>query len=155
MHKQIPISFYIYISRGAQKNALIVILIHMPYLTLYHKNNTTKLVSKILTNSIHLLDGRKLQSIFIGGGTPSLIDPLYLQLLLEHMQPYCHDNIEVTMEVNPGSFEIAKFQDFFQAGINRLSIGANHLMNITSKNLVEFTIQAGNTCCNNSTRYRF
>ena len=69
--------------------------------------------------------GRRLQSIFIGGGTPSLFSPTALQTLLSHIRMLipCPPNMEVTMEANPGTFEQEKFNGFFQAGINRLSIG--------------------------------
>lgn len=122
MHKQIPISVYIHFPWCIKKCPYCDFNSHAISNPIPQKQYYQACIQDF-NNSIPLLDGRKLQSIFIGGGTPSLIEPLYLQLLLEHIQPYCHDNTEVTMEVNPGSFEIAKFQDFFQAGINRLSIG--------------------------------
>ena len=69
--------------------------------------------------------GRRLQSIFIGGGTPSLFSPAALQTLLSQIRMLipCPPDMEVTMEANPGTFEQEKFNGFFQAGINRLSIG--------------------------------
>jgi putative oxygen-independent coproporphyrinogen III oxidase len=73
--------------------------------------------------SVPLLHGRKLTSIFIGGGTPSLMDPKYLADFLNHIRKFCAPNIEITLEANPGSFDSAKFKDFLAAGINRLSIG--------------------------------
>ncbi|MCZ2722037.1 radical SAM family heme chaperone HemW [Marinomonas sp. 15G1-11] len=68
---------------------------------------------------------RKLHSIFIGGGTPSLMSAEFYRHLLEKIQekiPFI-DNIEITMEANPGTFEQDKFRAFRKAGINRLSIG--------------------------------
>ncbi|MCJ2378063.1 radical SAM family heme chaperone HemW [Vibrio sp. ZSDZ34] len=70
-------------------------------------------------------DARLLQSIFIGGGTPSLIDPSYIgQLLSEVNQriPFTKD-IEITMEANPGTIEAARFAEYRQAGVTRISIG--------------------------------
>lgn len=69
--------------------------------------------------------GRSLQSIFIGGGTPSLFSPeAYLTLLREirTLLPFA-DDIEVTLEANPGTAEQQKFAGYRAAGINRLSIG--------------------------------
>jgi putative oxygen-independent coproporphyrinogen III oxidase len=69
--------------------------------------------------------GRPLQSIFIGGGTPSLFSPeAYRQLLQELQQrlPFAAD-IEITLEANPGTAEQDKFAGYRAAGINRLSIG--------------------------------
>ncbi len=69
--------------------------------------------------------GRKVHSIFFGGGTPSLLAARSLDALLSafrarvQMAPDC----EVTLEANPGTFEREKFRDFRAAGVNRLSIG--------------------------------
>lgn len=69
--------------------------------------------------------GRRLHSIFIGGGTPSLFSPESLDRLISGIRarlPFEGD-IEITMEANPGTFEAEKFRGFRKAGINRLSIG--------------------------------
>ena len=69
--------------------------------------------------------GRKINSIFFGGGTPSLlsakaVDELLSQFrMLLPIDPFA----EITLEANPGTFEVGKYQDFRQAGVNRLSIG--------------------------------
>ena len=68
---------------------------------------------------------RPLQSIFMGGGTPSLFSADALARLLhgiEQRLPWL-DGCEITLEANPGTFEAAKFADFRALGINRLSIG--------------------------------
>jgi len=70
--------------------------------------------------------GRSLTSIFIGGGTPSLISVHGIDRLLSGIRarlPFLADT-EVTMEANPGTVEAEKFNGFYQAGINRISIGA-------------------------------
>ncbi|WP_437879384.1 radical SAM family heme chaperone HemW [Pseudomonas sp. LRF_L74] len=69
--------------------------------------------------------GRPLSSIFFGGGTPSLFSAKALGRLLEGVEqrvPFAND-IEITLEANPGTFEQAKFRDYRSLGINRLSIG--------------------------------
>ncbi|MFC4488087.1 radical SAM family heme chaperone HemW [Chromobacterium aquaticum] len=69
--------------------------------------------------------GRPLNSIFMGGGTPSLFSPLAMDALLAgvrarmRLQP----DAEITMEANPGTFEAERFRGYREAGINRLSIG--------------------------------
>jgi oxygen-independent coproporphyrinogen-3 oxidase len=69
--------------------------------------------------------GRQVQSIFIGGGTPSLLSPEGLDHLLSRLRallpliPEC----EITLEANPGTVERGHFTAFRQAGVNRLSIG--------------------------------
>ena len=71
------------------------------------------------------VQGRPLQSIFIGGGTPSLFAARSYERLFAALQrqvPFAQD-IEITLEANPGTAERAKFADYRRAGINRLSIG--------------------------------
>ena len=72
-----------------------------------------------------LLPGRKLTSIFFGGGTPSLMDPSTVEAIItaarEHWTPA--DRIEITLEANPNSVEAARFADLAVAGVNRLSLG--------------------------------
>jgi putative oxygen-independent coproporphyrinogen III oxidase len=75
--------------------------------------------------------GRQLTSIFIGGGTPSLFSPESFDRLLSGIRallPFQSD-IEITMEANPGTVEAEKFKGFFQAGINRISIGVQSFNN--------------------------
>jgi oxygen-independent coproporphyrinogen-3 oxidase len=72
-----------------------------------------------------LAQGRPLKSIFIGGGTPSLFSPSSIENLLNAVQDLFvfEDEIEITLEANPGTFEYQKFSDFVSAGINRISLG--------------------------------
>ncbi|MGM8885286.1 radical SAM family heme chaperone HemW [Psychrobacter sp. 1U2] len=72
-----------------------------------------------------LAQGRKLSSIFIGGGTPSLLPIPQYQRLFEGLRHYFDfaDDIEITMEANPGTLEHAPFAEYLAVGINRLSIG--------------------------------
>ena len=69
--------------------------------------------------------GRALSSIFFGGGTPSLFSAQALGRILEGLEQRIGfaDDIEITLEANPGTFEQAKFRDYRSLGINRLSIG--------------------------------
>lgn len=68
---------------------------------------------------------RPIQSIFIGGGTPSLLSAKSFDQLLNGISQQLNlaSNIEVTLEANPGTAEQQKFADYFKLGINRLSIG--------------------------------
>lgn len=68
---------------------------------------------------------RSVSSIFIGGGTPSLLSIEGMQKLLQGVKQRIHieDDAEITMEANPGTVEAAKFLGFTQAGVNRISIG--------------------------------
>jgi len=78
-----------------------------------------------LADELETLSPRPLQSIFIGGGTPSLFSAEGIHDILQTVAtslPYSNDT-EITMEANPGTFEQERFNGYRQAGINRLSIG--------------------------------
>ena len=69
--------------------------------------------------------GRRVHTIFIGGGTPSLLSPAGLDELLSHVRALVplEPHAEITLEANPGSVEAAKFKEFAQLGVNRVSLG--------------------------------
>lgn len=69
--------------------------------------------------------GRKIQTVFIGGGTPSLLSAAGLDRLLSDVRALLplEPGAEITMEANPGTFESDKFKSYRKSGINRLSIG--------------------------------
>ena len=71
-------------------------------------------------------DGRALVSVFLGGGTPSLFTPMEIDELLNAVNKHftLEPNIEITMEANPGTIECGDPSGYRQAGVNRLSIGA-------------------------------
>ena len=63
-------------------------------------------------------------SIYIGGGTPSYIDSKYIKYILDELRTRVKsDDIEITIEVNPGTVTEEKLQEYKEAGINRISIG--------------------------------
>ena len=78
-----------------------------------------------LDTDLAYVAGRKIQTAFIGGGTPSLMSEDFYYRLMDALRKKLTwaDNAEITMEANPGTFEQEKFRHFRQAGINRLSIG--------------------------------
>ena len=69
--------------------------------------------------------GRPVQTVFFGGGTPSLLSARALDDLLSAIRARVHlaPDAEITLEANPGTFEAKKFTDFRAGGVNRLSIG--------------------------------
>jgi oxygen-independent coproporphyrinogen-3 oxidase len=78
-----------------------------------------------LEMALPLIWGRKIHTIFIGGGTPSLMSASGLDRLMSDVRTLLpmDADIEVTMEANPGTFEAEKFKSYRASGINRLSIG--------------------------------
>ena len=74
---------------------------------------------------VDFAQGRQIHSVFIGGGTPSLISAQGYQWLFEQLKaivPF-EDGCEITLEANPGTVEHDPFADYLTVGINRLSIG--------------------------------
>lgn len=78
-----------------------------------------------LENDISLTSDRPVSTIFIGGGTPSLLSAQAMQQLLDGVRARIEvvDGAEITMEANPGIVEVSRFKAYQQAGINRISIG--------------------------------
>ncbi len=76
-----------------------------------------------------LTPGRRLVSIFFGGGTPSLMPPATVAAIIGEAQRLwpVPDGIEITLEANPSSVEAARFADFAAAGVNRVSLGLQAL----------------------------
>ena len=78
-----------------------------------------------LAHEARLLPGRRLTSIFFGGGTPSLMSPSTVEALIVSALTHwpAADDIEITLEANPNSVEADRFADLATAGVNRLSLG--------------------------------
>jgi oxygen-independent coproporphyrinogen-3 oxidase len=82
-----------------------------------------------LDQDLSLAADRPLASIFMGGGTPSLFDPAQIARLLDGIAGRLSlaDDLEVTLEANPGTLEAGRFAGYRAAGVNRLSIGVQSL----------------------------
>ncbi|HCH19775.1 MAG: radical SAM family heme chaperone HemW [Cellvibrionales bacterium] len=80
---------------------------------------------------------REIHSIFIGGGTPSLLSgQFYIDLFKQlHQQLNLSDSLEVTIEANPGAIDSKHFDGFLEAGINRLSLGVQSFSDHSLKQL--------------------
>lgn len=72
-----------------------------------------------------LAQGRSVQSVFFGGGTPSLLSADGISNIIAMLRHYIGlaSNAEITLEANPGTFEAEKFAGFAEGGVNRLSLG--------------------------------
>ena len=90
-----------------------------------------------MNSQLPLIQGREITSIFIGGGTPSLLPIKQYQRLFDHLKsvlPLAQD-LEVTMEANPGTLEHAPFEEYLKVGINRLSMGVQSFSDSKLKSL--------------------
>jgi putative oxygen-independent coproporphyrinogen III oxidase len=76
-----------------------------------------------------LTEGRVLNSVFFGGGTPSLMEAATVQGILDRVRANWSlaNDIEITLEANPGSVEAARFEGYARAGVNRVSLGIQSL----------------------------
>ncbi|MGC8120055.1 radical SAM family heme chaperone HemW [Marinobacter sp. VGCF2001] len=74
---------------------------------------------------LHLVRERPIETVFIGGGTPSLMSGDFYRQLFTRLRERVNfsPGAEITLEANPGTVEAGRFDSFRQAGINRLSIG--------------------------------
>jgi len=86
-----------------------------------------------LAHEAAVLPGRRLGSIFFGGGTPSLMPPETVAAVLDAAERawQFEPGIEITLEANPSSVEAARFADIAAAGVNRVSLGLQALDNET------------------------
>lgn len=82
-------------------------------------------------------EGRRLESVFLGGGTPSLFSPGEIGRLLDGVRARFDvaDNAEITMEANPGTVECGEPAGYRDAGVNRLSIGGQSFNDESLKRL--------------------
>ena len=93
-----------------------------------HQEWCSALLSELRNQAAHT-PNRRVDTIFFGGGTPSLMHPDTVASIIEDARaawPQVND-IEITLEANPTSVEATKFHQFRDAGINRVSIGIQAL----------------------------
>lgn len=124
MLKTPPLSLYIHLPWCVQK---------CPYCDFnsYRRSDNldfTAYVTALLSDlrlELPLVADRKVESIFIGGGTPSLFPPAEVQWLLQGVRDLvaCDSSMEVTLEANPGTLEAGRFAAYRKAGVTRLSLG--------------------------------
>ena len=82
-----------------------------------------------LAHEVALLPGRRVTSIFFGGGTPSLMDPATTGAVIDAVARHwsLDENCEITLEANPNSVEAARFAGYAKAGVGRVSLGLQAL----------------------------
>ncbi|HSC75079.1 MAG TPA: radical SAM family heme chaperone HemW [Pseudomonadales bacterium] len=99
-----------------------------------------------LEKDMPFVQGRALQTIFFGGGTPSLFSGHAIKAILAGVQKKIAlaDDIEITLEANPGTAEAEKFRAFRAAGVNRLSIGVQsfHSYHLQALGRIHDSVQA-------------
>ncbi len=119
------LSLYIHIPWCVQKCPYCDFNSHALKADIDEDNYIKHLLADLDSDIARFNESRPLHSIFIGGGTPSLFSANAIKTLLDGvLQRFEHsDDIEITLEANPGTVEADKFAGFAKAGVNRLSIG--------------------------------
>lgn len=119
-----PLSLYIHIPWCVQKCPYCDFNSHALKGDVPHDEYVGHLLRDLDTDA-PMAQGREVKTIFIGGGTPSLLSSEAMQNLLDGVRarlPLAAD-AEITMEANPGTVEADRFKGYQRAGVNRISIG--------------------------------
>ncbi|MBS0351298.1 MAG: radical SAM family heme chaperone HemW, partial [Proteobacteria bacterium] len=120
----IPLSLYIHIPWCIRKCPYCDFNSHAVRNSIPEKQYIVKLLIDLQNHQAHWQD-RPIHSIFIGGGTPSLLSAAAYKELFKGLSFHLEipKDIEITLEANPGASDQERFSGFREAGINRLSIG--------------------------------
>ncbi len=123
-HEAVPLSLYVHIPWCVQKCPYCDFNSHPTRERIPEEEYVAALIAD-LESALPLIWGRKIVSIFFGGGTPSLLSGSGVDKLLTglRMRLPILPNAEITLEANPGTAEAGKFAAFRAAGITRLSLG--------------------------------
>ncbi|MBU9855203.1 radical SAM family heme chaperone HemW [Rahnella bonaserana] len=124
MRKLPPLSLYIHIPWCVQKCPYCDFNSHALKGEVPHDDYVAHLLAD-LDADLHLVGERSVGTIFIGGGTPSLLSSEAMQKLLDGVRARLplDTHAEITMEANPGTVEADRFSGYQRAGVNRISIG--------------------------------
>ncbi|AJP43063.1 coproporphyrinogen III oxidase [Alteromonas australica] len=119
-----PLSLYIHIPWCVQKCPYCDFNSHGLKSDLPEKEYVAHLLDDLAIDAKRV-GNRQVETIFIGGGTPSLFSADAMAAILEGVKARINlaPNAEITMEANPGTVEAGKFSGFYQAGVNRISVG--------------------------------
>ena len=119
-----PLSLYIHIPWCVKKCPYCDFNSHESRTDIPEKRYVAALIAD-LEQSVPRVYGRKIKSVFFGGGTPSLFSAESIDKILSAVRMLIplEYGAEVTLEANPGTVEIARFAGYKQAGVNRISLG--------------------------------
>jgi len=124
-HQVLPLSLYIHLPWCLKKCPYCDFNSHEISVSGFEEKLYVNALISDLKFELSRIEDRKIVSIFFGGGTPSLFLPDSIDQILNVIQSQLSfdSEIEITLEANPGAAEAAKFREYREIGINRLSIG--------------------------------
>ncbi len=135
MHSSIPISLYIHVPWCIKKCPYCDFNSHVARTEIPEHAYLQALITDF-EQQLSYLEKRKIETIFIGGGTPSLMSADFYAALFKAISPYLNPNPEITLEANPGTIDVYsdskqtnKLAQYREIGINRLSFGIQSLQN--------------------------
>ena len=119
-----PLALYVHIPWCVRKCPYCDFNSHERSGTLPEQDYVQKLIADV-ESLLPSVWGRRIVSVFIGGGTPSLFSPGAIDTLLSAVRArlVLEPGAEITLEANPGTVEAARFRGFRDAGVNRISVG--------------------------------
>jgi putative oxygen-independent coproporphyrinogen III oxidase len=122
--KSPPLSLYVHVPWCVQKCPYCDFNSHEAGETIPERQYVDALIADLLS-ALPLIWGRPVQTVFFGGGTPSLLSAAAVDELIAAFRALAmlSPEAEITLEANPGTVEAAKFAGFRAAGVNRLSLG--------------------------------
>jgi oxygen-independent coproporphyrinogen-3 oxidase len=125
-----PLSLYIHIPWCVKKCPYCDFNSHEGHADIPEQQYVKALITD-LEQSVPRVYGRKVRSVFFGGGTPSLFSPESINEILNavNMLTPLEFDAEVTLEANPGTVDTAHFEGYKQAGVNRVSLGIQSFNN--------------------------
>ncbi|MSP53512.1 MAG: radical SAM family heme chaperone HemW [Gammaproteobacteria bacterium] len=132
-----PISLYIHLPWCVRKCPYCDFNSHVSKKPIPESEYIECLIADLQNDLTRYAIARPLQTIFMGGGTPSLFSPASIAKILTAVDQHwgIPTGTEITLEANPGTVEQAKFTGFLAAGINRLSIGVQSFQDDKLKTL--------------------
>ena len=136
-NEAIPLSLYIHIPWCIKKCPYCDFNSHQSQSDCIPEREYVSALFRDIEQLLPRIWGRRISTVFIGGGTPSLLSADSVYEILSGVRARCPTiaQPEITMEANPGSLEVEKFQEFRDAGINRLSLGVQSFSDESLKKL--------------------
>jgi len=132
----VPLSLYVHIPWCVRKCPYCDFNSHTSDTALPETQYVTALLQD-LEEQLSLVQGRKIHSVFFGGGTPSLFSAQSIEKIIDGIDKRIgfKPEAEITLEANPGTVEQQRFNGYFSAGVNRLSIGVQSFQSAHLKSL--------------------
>lgn len=123
MTNQLPLGLYVHYPWCKRKCPYCDFNSHPKNESLITDKSYLNVLLQDFQENLTYIDNRKFLSVYFGGGTPSLLAPNLMALLLKEISPYVTSDTEISMEANPGTVDKDRLKDYKDIGINRISLG--------------------------------